>query len=349
MGNQLDKTYDIQPDQSCTVSRFQPEDAEGVAKLFLSVYGTGYPIRAYIEPETLIAENAAHRIISSVAKTASGEVVAHNALYRSAPHPGTYESGAGLVHMSYRGSKGLFYRVFSHSFELADALRGVDCVFGEPVCNHVIMQKMVFKMGYITRALEVDLMPAAAYQKEASADGRVAALFDFKTYRSKPHTVYLPRAYEAVWPFFYDGLDDERDFRFSGDEQSPAGVSDIRYEFFGFSGVVRVAVHSTGADFSERLYSLEKNMKDKGAQVFQVWLNLADTCTGAATKTLRRGGYFLGGVLPRWFGTDGLLMQKIIKRPDWEGIHVYSERAASILEKVRADWEQSQLEENIGN
>jgi len=56
-----------------------------------------------------------------------------------------------------------------------------------------------------------------------------------------------------------------------------------------------------------------------------------------------RKGYFFGGVLPQWFwaGT-GLLMQKTISRPNWEDIHVFSERAKKILEFVQTDWRQSQ-------
>jgi len=34
-------------------------------------------------------------------------------------------------------------------------------------------------------------------------------------------------------------------------------------------------------------------------------------------------------------------MQKISGRPNWEEINIHSERAAKILEIVRADWESS--------
>ncbi|MHC1729509.1 MAG: hypothetical protein AB9866_26480 [Syntrophobacteraceae bacterium] len=53
---------------------------------------------------------------------------------------------------------------------------------------------------------------------------------------------------------------------------------------------------------------------------------------------LRSRGYFTGGVLPRWFDVDGLLMQKVTGTPDWEGIHVFGERAGKILAMVQADW-----------
>ena len=67
---------------------FRPEDAEGIANLFLSVYGEGYPVKTYLDPEKLREENAAGRVISSVARTEKGDIVGHNALYNSAPYRG---------------------------------------------------------------------------------------------------------------------------------------------------------------------------------------------------------------------------------------------------------------------
>ena len=98
----------------------------------------------------------------------------------------------------------------------------MNAVFCEPVCNHVYSQKLTEKAGFVLRALEVDLMPAAAYEKEASAAGRVAALLTFRTFRPRPHPVHLPAVYQDALRFLYEGLDDNRDFRIS-DTGIPAG------------------------------------------------------------------------------------------------------------------------------
>jgi hypothetical protein len=116
-------------------------------------------------------------------------------------------------------------------------------------------------------------------------------------------------------------------------------TSQISHEVFDFAQVARIAVRKTGRDFSEKMGALEKRLAAEGVIVFQVWLNLADPGNGRAVEMLRRSGYFIGGVLPHWFGSDGLLMQKILKAPDWDGIRLHSERARRILEKVQADWE----------
>ena len=85
MNAETDTQYRIEPGQLWEVDLFRPEDAKGVTQLFLSVYGKGYPIRTYIDPKALMEENAAGRIISSVARTPRGDIVGHNALFQSAP------------------------------------------------------------------------------------------------------------------------------------------------------------------------------------------------------------------------------------------------------------------------
>jgi hypothetical protein len=149
---------DVEPGQSWEIFRFEPKDAEGVACLFRTVYGEGYPIRTYVEPDLLIRENAAMRVISSVARTPRGDIVGHAAIYNSAPNPRVYESGATLIHPLYRLKMGLYLRLQSHGLQLAETLPEVDVVFGELVCNHTVTQKMAEKQRAVFTALEADLI-----------------------------------------------------------------------------------------------------------------------------------------------------------------------------------------------
>ena len=335
---------DIEAGHPYAIDRFSPADAAGVASLFRSVYGSGYPVKTYLDPDLLIRENAALRTISSVCRTARGDIVGHNALYNSAAHPGTYESGAGAVHAAYRGGKGIFTEMVAHGLEMAKAMSNVNLVFCEPVSNHPYSQKLTLGMGFITRALEVDLMPAAAYQKEGSASGRVAAFLDFRTFRGRPHAVYLPRCYQSELGFLYEGLDDERDFH-TADAPVPSGSqTDLRPQVFDYAGVARVAVHATGVDFQTRLDQLEKDLTEKGIVVIQMWLNLGEAWVAEAVEMLRSRKYFLGGVLQRWFDSDGLLMQKIGKAPDWDGICMHADRHRQTFSMIKADWEKTQKE-----
>jgi hypothetical protein len=46
----------------------------------------------------------------------------------------------------------------------------------------------------------------------------------------------------------------------------------------------------------------------------------------------------LGGILPRWFDDDGLLIQRVQGRPGWENINLAFDRSKNILEIIKADW-----------
>lgn len=330
---------DIEPGQTYEFDLFRPEDAEGVSRLFRTVYGDGYPIKTFIDPKLLIEENAAGRTISSVARTPKGDIVGHGALFHSAPYERICESGAGLVHPSYRGGKGIYTGLGLHGMEVTAKKYNIELLFGEPVCNHIFAQKGTAKAGWITQAIEVDLMPAEAYDKEKSASGRVTALLDFKTLKPKPHAVRLPAVYEESVRFIYSGLDDDRDLVLSQDELPSSIKTEIKTQVFDFAQVARLAVHEAGADFETVFDEQEKTVKEKGGTVIQVWLKLSWPWIGRAVDVLRRRGYFLGGILPRWFDVDGMLMQKIIGDPNWEGIQLYSERAKKILQAAKADWQ----------
>ena len=143
----------IPPGRKWIVDLFQPEDAEGVTRLFTAVYGADYPIRAYVDPEILVRENAARHIVSSVARTEEGDIVGHNALFQSAPYKKIYESGAGLVHRNYRGGHGIFNQMIAHGIEVGKRDLGIELVYAEPVCNHVFSQRVCWTLKLMPRAI----------------------------------------------------------------------------------------------------------------------------------------------------------------------------------------------------
>lgn len=328
-------TDDIQPGQTWVIDHMHPEDAEGVCRLFLEVYGEGYPIRHFIVPDKLIAENRAKRVISSVARTPAGDIVGHNALYHSAPSPKIFESGAGLVHKHYRGGQGIFSQLGRHCIDTA-AEMGADAVWGEPVTNHVFAQKSTHSLGWETFAVEVNLMPAAAYVKEGSAAGRVSTLMDFQIFNREPQRVYLPAVYEEQLKFMYGDLLELR--RASTSDQAPRETeSVVDLQYFDFAQLARLAVERIGTDFGPALATRQAEALERDALVLQVWLKLGDPAAGWAADILRSQGYFLGGPLPWWFDSDGLLMQKTLSPPDWERIQIAYERADLMLDMIKRD------------
>ena len=327
-------------DVQYSVDLFRPEDAQGIVRLFESVYGNDYPIRLYYEPEQLTRANQTGECHSVVARTSTGEIVGVHNLVRSAQYDSTYEWAAGLVLKEYR-SLGITEKIVERMMnELVPGL-GIDEVFGEPACNHTHIQKMSARLGFIETALELSLMPESAYSKENSASGRVATLLQFRCFRPKPHVVYLPRVYEEDLHFLYSALDDERTFVPVEADRPEPGRSEVGVQVFDFAQVARIAVRQAGEDLGSRLAEIERDALGRNVVLFQAWLKMDTPAVASAVRTLRSRGYFLGGILPRWFDTDGLLMQQVRCRPDFQSIVLYSDRARDILKIVAQDWERS--------
>jgi len=323
------------------VGPFRPEDAPGIVNLFRSVYGEGYPIRVFYDDKELTEANAKGQYYSIVARNMTGQVIGVQHLFRSAPYNNLYEAGAGLVDRDYR-KLGLITEMLAFAFNgWAPGHNNIEETFGEAVCNHTHMQKTVRTFAHVETALEVALMPAEAYDAEQSAKGRVAALLVFRCDKPKPHTVFLPGQYEKELRFLYSALDDIRSLEIA-DENLPRDLSSqAEMTVFDFAKVARIAMRAAGPDLESYLENLEKQARDRKVVVFQVWLKLGSPCVGSAVDILRRRGYYIGGILPRWFDEDGLLMQKLLVDPDFDAIQLHSDRAKEILAIVKKDWERA--------
>lgn len=328
----------IEAGQDVEVGLMRPQDAPGVAALFRTVYGQGYPVKTYYDPQALIQANQNGEIISAVARTPKGDIVGHNAMYRIAPCPKVYEGGAAMVLPAYRNTAKLFSRMVATGIQAVPVFGG-EGVYGEHVCNHLFTQKTAVSLGNITMGLEPDLMPAQAYEQEQSASGRVSSLFGYQSLAAHPHTVYLPPVYAEGLRFIYEGLLEQRSLESASLERPAQPASRLAMEVYDFAQVSRITAWELGADLAQALEPLERQADAQGVAVRQIWLPLARPQVGWAVEALRAKGYFLGGLLPRWFDEDGLLMQRLAHAPDWDGMQILTERAKRIVELVKEDWQ----------
>lgn len=314
----------------------------GIVQLFQAVYGENYPIRIFYDAAALTAANAEGLNHSIVARNPSGKVIGITNIFPSMNNKSIYEWGAGLVLKEYRNS-GVNMRLsrFLHDTFIPRHPE-IEGLLGEPVCNHVHLQKMVDILGYVEMAIELALMPGDADREERSTEGRVATLTAFRCYRPKPHRIFLPAVYEEELQWCYARLDDKRDIRLS-EQQAPAGVaSSIEMTVFDFAQVARISVREVGADFQACLDGLEEEARMKNVVVFQAALNLACPWVEEAVEELRRRGYFFGGTLPRWLDTDAFLMQKLICPPNFDSIILFSDPAKRLLEIIHRDWKRAE-------
>lgn len=323
-----------------TISFFRPEDAEGVAKLFTEIYGDNYPAKIVYHPDQLIQAFKNLDNIPIVVRTPDDRIVGYSSLFRAAPNRGVYEKGNGAVAMDFRNA-GVMGMIFKFVREMLPGLSDVEVLFGEPVCNHVYIQKAALaNLPFRETAIEIDLMPSEAYKKENSASGRVSTLLMFITVAPKPHPVYLPGMYKEYLGHIYDGFDDARTFSPSTENLPQLRQTRLETRLYDFAKVARITVHEAGSDFETALFSEEEGILGRKIEVIQAALNLSWPWINEAVAILKNRGYFFGGLLPRWFGEDGLLMQKVLPQPNWDGVNLFSDRAKLILDFAKTDWQQ---------
>lgn len=336
-----EEVHPIEAGQKFEIRRMEPEDAWGVARCFFSVYGEHYPFDTYYLPAKLIEENRRGKVFSVVARTESGDIIGYEALYRSSAHfSGVYELGQALVLPEYRHT---FAALCLHDFlmEQPDALGEVCEIFGEAVCNHLITQKMMTLSDFRETGLELGLMPAEAYRELEYPDDRVSTVLGFKTVRDRTLDLHVPEEYARALEFLLSGLDLARNLIPSAGKCRRGSATDLLPQFIDYAQVARFNLYRIGEDFPARLLDLERQAQGRGIQVIQVFVNLGEPCSGWAVRLLRQAGYFFGGLLPRWFDTDGLLMVKLRVLPHFASIKLASARAKTILEFIREDLEQN--------
>lgn len=332
-----DENWRVAPVQAYAARRMQDEDAWGVARCFFAVYGENYPHDQYYIPEWLIEENRTGNLHSFVVRAENGDIVGHAALFRSsADSPKVYEFGQAIILPEYRRTLAL-WRLQEYMLKVFVPGEDIDQVFAESVTNHVITQKMGVVTGFRETGIEIGLMPAGAYENPGFPNDRISTVLSFLNVRDRMLSVYVPKEYECVFDLILPGMELARKVIVSEAGIPEGTATELESRFFDFAGVARLAARRTGDDFVEVLTSAEREAEGRGIQVVQVYVNLCEAWSGRVVSALRQKGYFFGGFLPRWFESDGLLMQKLASLPNFDSIKLFSRKAKDILDFIRGD------------
>lgn len=319
---------EIEPGQEVTVGLFRPEDALGVSLAYLEVYGDAFPIEHVYDPAEVIRRNASDDQYTVVARTPRGEVVGLAGLFRHAPNPDVYEVGQLMVLRQYRVSR-LGAAIIRQVIGVLSRELGVAVVFGEAVCNHPASQRLVLQNGLACAGLAVECMPAKTYAVEGGAVRNVSLLLMFAVHVSSPCAICVPAPYHGILRELCDRFGLVRD---SLAPRPLAGKTEWTEFLLSGARLSRITVSRAGADFGEVAAGAEDR-----AEAVQAYLNLGDPGVDEAVALLRGRGYFFGGLLPHWFGPDGLMMQKPRQEPDWDAMCLDGDMAMAMRDFVRAD------------
>jgi len=331
------EAHKAKPGQDFAVRRFEPGDAWAVARCFYEVYEEHYPFDTYYVPEKLIEANRRGDMIGVVAVTETGDIIAFGALFRNFAHnPKLYETGQATVIPEYRGTLAVLC-VQEYLFtNIAEGVE-VDAILGEPVCNHLTMQKIASVFGFCDTGIELCLMPGETYNKGDASGGRISTGLSFKVLRDHPCELFLPAEYEAALGAVLERLPISRTPVISTALPRPGSVSELDVRPFEQMQAMRVSLLGVGEDFPSRLDEVEGQARACGVVVLQFFVNLGDPCCGMAVRSLRERGFFLGGFLPQWFGTDGLLLQRLDVEPNYASVQLLTDESKALLAAIRKD------------
>ena len=225
--------------------------AEKVRDLFLEVYGEGYPVEVYYQPEKLLAINREGDTRSVIAQTGEGDVVAHLAYFPSAPNRRLRELGAGLVSSRLRG-QGVMGSMVEAAVKVAQESGDVSVLFGESVCNHTFSQRLLDKLGFVDTALELNLMPAEAYKAEQSATGRVASALSFFPLEERDRELVLPALLASRLESSIAWASSPRQTRIDDSLERPQlEQSELKSHRIAMARLTRIEVVSIGTDLLE--------------------------------------------------------------------------------------------------
>lgn len=322
----------IEPGQEVEIGLFKPEDALGVALAYYEIYGESFPIKHIYDPEEITRLNKTEDQYTVVAKTLRGEVVGLAGMFRNAPNPDIYEGGQIMLIKSYRNSH-IASALTKECFDILPERINLPYLFGEAVCNNAATQRFSQTIGMSATGLEIECMPTETYLKEKAVERAVSLLTLFKPFKRPVCEACLPIEYKEFIENLYFELDVERT-RIEG--RTCVGVTEKSDFLLPDNSLARITVTKAGTDFEKILEDTETAVTEKG--LVQIYLNLGDTSVPEVVSMLRKKGYCTGGLLPYWFGSDGLIMQRLPQNPDWDALRLYGKKAKAIRDYVKKDY-----------
>lgn len=314
-------------------------NAAFVGTVFRSIYGDDFPVKYVYQPALLACEIREGRVAASLALDAAGRPAGYISLFKNAPNPRLWEGGNLIVNPAYKHTD-LSAQLFSHYFNssIGSILDG-DGIYGEAVCHHYFTQVGCAKSGMADCAIELDQLDGSSFKDGQAATERVACVLNFLEMTDPPAPEHIPGIYADILEWLARPLR-PRTFLAAQAPLPAHGLSVLEENYHQSARTWKISVREVGADWPAVLDKLLGDAANRRVVSLQVTLNTSCRCLDGAIDHMRQRGFFLGGLAPRWFGTDGILMQQVLgKEPDYDGIKLYTKTAKALLGHIRADRE----------
>ncbi|MDP2849238.1 MAG: hypothetical protein Q8O35_13780 [Humidesulfovibrio sp.] len=328
-----------QTDSPYSITTVTADTAAGAANVFRAIYGESFPMRYVYHADQLMAEIEGGRLCAALAFDQGQEAIGYASVYRNAPNPLLWEGG-NLVLIPGRGDDRLGWSLMEY-FKQPGKLPGPppDGYYSESVCHHYFTQVGCAKLGFHDCAIELDQLDGASFAEHRPSTDRVACVLQFYEQTGQPEPVCLPHRYADLLQRLAQPLQ-PRKFLTSSLPLPEGGATASTSSYYESSRTWKLSVNEVGADWGSWLDKLLAEAHQRRVVSLQVVVSMAVPCIGAAVEAMRERGFSLGGLFPRWFGADGIMLQQVLgKEPDYEGIKLYSQTARGLLGFIRDDQE----------
>ena len=311
-----------------------------VGAVFRSVYGDDFPVKDVYEPDILRREISEGRVTAALAFDQHGQPAGYVSMFKNAPNPRLWEAGNMVVDPAYKHSSlsSLLAKIYFNPAIIGIA--DYDGIFCEAVSHHYTTQIGAIKSGMRDCALELSQLAGESFKDHRTVTPqRISCVMSFLEISEPTPAVYVPAEYTEIVHNLAQALK-PRTFLLADEALPVAGLTVKEDKYYAAAHTWKIAVWEIGADWQTYIDTLLSEAARKNIISLQITVNTALPCLGAAVSAMRERGFFLGGLLPQWFGSDGLLMQKVLDlEPDYNQIKLYSKTAKDLLAFIRADRE----------
>lgn len=308
-----------------------------VGDVFRTAYGDAFPVAYVYQPDALLQEIAHGRLAAALALDGENRAAGYVSMFKNAPNQNLWEAGNLVVVPDYKQtdvSSLLFAAYFNGVLNAGETSDGL---LGEAVCCHYFTQVGNIKSGAADVALELDQLDGPSFIGNRTGSARVSCVLSFLESNAPDSPIYIPAIYAPILEKLLQPLQPRIVLRDSA--PLPATGTTRRDErYYESVQTWKLFVYSIGADWQDFAADILTEAKRRGVVSIQIILNMACPHLDAAVQVLKSHGFFFGGLAPRWFGSDGLLMQQVLgQETEYEHIKLYSTTAKEILAWIQAE------------
>ncbi len=323
---------------SVTIDLPRREDAPGIARCFLEVYGRNYVHTEVFSPQRYWSKVDAGELIPVLARNERGEVVGHVALERE-PGSSIAERGEAVVLSAYRG-RHLLEKMTERLSQEANRV-GLLGIFAVPVTIHTFSQRNDERAGMPVCAALLGYAPEGSHPKGETyptTGQRQSNLITFR-FLTQPseRAIHAPDSYREIMLQIYArlGVKVATCARLSpAVAESKTGIS-IDHRAYG-----KIHFAQIGANVGIELRQAVRDVLGLGARAVQLSALVSDPGLPLLAEEARSQGFFFCGVGPAFCdGEDILMLQFLVDPLDVSKLQLYADPAkelVSFIEKDRA-------------